>query len=107
MPVVVLSSSDEDQDLARSYELGVNSYILKPVSFTDFVEVTRQMGTYWLLLNQMPLQRLASGGAVSPDRSGWLPGFRDMHEKDSAAQDSRKGVEGISSGRSKEQKEAS
>ena len=54
LPVVVLSSSDEDTDLLHSYELGVNSYILKPVSFTEFVEVTRQVGTYWLLLNQPP-----------------------------------------------------
>jgi CheY-like chemotaxis protein len=108
LPVVVLSSSDEDADLARSYELGVNSYILKPVSFTDFVEVTRQMGTYWLLLNQTPLQkRLASNGAVSLETSGFLPGFHDMDEKDSAAQDSRKGVEGVRSGRGEERKEAS
>jgi CheY-like chemotaxis protein len=71
LPVVVLSSSDEEADLARSYELGVNSYILKPVNFTEFVEVTRQMGTYWLLLNQTPLQRrLASERAASPERKG-------------------------------------
>ena len=87
LPVVVLSSSDEDADLARSYELGVNSYILKPVSFTEFVEVTRQMGTYWLLLNQTPLGKLvASDGVVSLER---------------------KGVEGVKDRRGEEQKEAS
>ncbi len=54
LPVVVLTSSDEERDLVRSYELGVNSYIRKPVNFSEFAEATRQIGTYWLLLNQSP-----------------------------------------------------
>jgi two-component system, response regulator len=54
VPVVVLSSSGEHRDILESYALGANSYVRKPVSFTDFVEASRQLGTYWLSLNQAP-----------------------------------------------------
>jgi two-component system response regulator len=54
VPVVVLSSSDEEKDIAASYRLGANSYVRKPVDFTRFLESTRQMGAYWLLLNVAP-----------------------------------------------------
>jgi two-component system response regulator len=54
LPVVVLTSSREEQDLIRSYELGANSYVRKPVDFNHFVEATRELGLYWLVLNLSP-----------------------------------------------------
>ncbi len=54
IPVVVLTSSREDSDLTRCYELGVNSYIVKPVEFENFIKAISDLGFYWLLLNQIP-----------------------------------------------------
>jgi DNA-binding response OmpR family regulator len=54
LPVVILTSSKEDQDLINGYRLGANSYIRKPVDFGQFVEAVRQLGLYWLVLNESP-----------------------------------------------------
>jgi two-component system response regulator len=55
IPVVVMTSSKEDRDIVESYKLGVNSYIVKPVDFGQFTDAVKQIGYYWLLLNQAPV----------------------------------------------------
>lgn len=55
IPVVVLTSSNEESDIVESYKLGVNSYIVKPVDFKQFTESIRDIGMYWLLLNKPPV----------------------------------------------------
>jgi len=57
LPVVMLTSSDEQEDLVRSYKLGVNSYVRKPIDFIKFQEVIGHLGLYWTLINRMPRER--------------------------------------------------
>ena len=57
IPVIVLTSSNEDPDVKKCYELGVNSYIVKPVGFDNFTKAVAELGFYWLLLNQPPNNR--------------------------------------------------
>jgi len=54
LPIVILTSSKEEQDLMKCYDGGANSYIRKPVDYTQFTEVVRQLGLYWLVLNEAP-----------------------------------------------------
>lgn len=54
IPVVILTSSREEQDLINSYNLGVNAYVVKPVSFADFIEAVKQIGIFWAVLNEVP-----------------------------------------------------
>jgi len=64
IPVVVMTSSREEQDVVASYELGVNAYVVKPVKFHEFVEAVKQLGAFWAVLNEPPpgsLRRLDAG----------------------------------------------
>jgi len=54
LPVVVMTSSKEEEDIVKSYELGANSYVRKPVDFDRFVDAVRSLGVYWLVLNERP-----------------------------------------------------
>jgi CheY-like chemotaxis protein len=54
IPVVVLTSSHEERDMVRSYELGVNAYVVKPVDFHEFVNAVRQLGVFWAVINEPP-----------------------------------------------------
>ncbi len=56
VPVVILTSSKEEQDMINGYKFGANSYIRKPVDFTQFIEAARQLGLYWLVVNEPPPQ---------------------------------------------------
>ena len=59
LPVVILTSSKEEQDLLQSYKLGANAYVRKPVDFNEFLEAARQLGLFWLVLNEPPPLRKA------------------------------------------------
>jgi CheY-like chemotaxis protein len=61
IPVVVMTSSREEQDLVKSYELGVNAYVVKPVRFQEFVDAVRQLGAFWAVLNVPPPGTVRSG----------------------------------------------
>ena len=54
IPVVMMTSSRQEQDLVRSYELGVNAYVVKPMKFHDFVEAVKQVGGFWAIVNEVP-----------------------------------------------------
>lgn len=56
LPIVILTSSKEERDLIEGYRLGCNSYVRKPVDFDEFIEAARQLGLYWLLMNEAPPQ---------------------------------------------------
>ena len=56
VPVIILTSSKEEQDLISGYKSGANSYVRKPVDFNEFVDAVRQIGLYWLLINESPIQ---------------------------------------------------
>lgn len=57
LPVVIFTSSKEDRDVIQGYSLGANSYVRKPVDFVEFSEAVRQLGLYWLILNEPPVDR--------------------------------------------------
>jgi CheY-like chemotaxis protein len=58
IPVVMLTSSREENDLIRSYELGSNAYVVKPVKFVEFVEAVKRLGLFWAMLNELPPERV-------------------------------------------------
>jgi two-component system response regulator len=63
LPVVILTSSIEEQDVLRSYDLGANSFVQKPVDFAEFIEAARHLGLYWLVLNETPPESPSDGDA--------------------------------------------
>jgi len=68
IPVVILTSSREDRDIAAGYQLGVNSYIVKPVDFDQFTQAVQSLGLYWVLLNQPPTGAGDLTGPLTRDR---------------------------------------
>jgi CheY-like chemotaxis protein len=58
LPVVILTSSRQEQDLIRSYELGVNAYVVKPVDFQEFIEAVKQIGIFWAVINEKPPEKV-------------------------------------------------
>jgi CheY-like chemotaxis protein len=66
IPVVVLTSSREEQDLVTSYQLGVNAYIVKPVQFQEFVEAVKLLGAFWAVVNEPPPGSTRSAGPKTP-----------------------------------------
>ena len=67
-PVVMLTSSREETDLVRSYRLGVNAYVVKPVDFKEFIDAVRELGVFWAVLNEPPPGSLRSRRSASEDR---------------------------------------
>jgi CheY-like chemotaxis protein len=62
LPVVILTSSREEQDLIKSYELGVNAYVVKPVNFSEFIEAIKLLGVFWALINEKPPELKINNG---------------------------------------------
>ena len=68
IPVVMMTSSRQEKDLVRSYELGVNAYVVKPMKFDDFVDAVKQVGAFWAVMNEVPGQ-LDPSETTPPERS--------------------------------------
>lgn len=68
VPVVILTTSREETDLARSYKLGVNAYVVKPVAFKDFIDAIQDLGVFWAVLNEPPPGSLKPGRAEETKR---------------------------------------
>ena len=69
IPVVMMTSSREEQDLLRSYQLGVNAYVVKPMKFQDFVEAVKEVGAFWGVINEVPPGSLRRNVAVGSSQS--------------------------------------
>ena len=65
IPVVMMTSSREEQDLLESYQLGVNAYVVKPMKFHDFVEAVKQVGAFWAVINEVPPGSLPRSESVT------------------------------------------
>jgi len=68
IPIVALTSSREDRDVAECYQLGVNAYVVKPVQFSAFVDVIKHIGVFWAIINELPHQTAGRRDSVSHER---------------------------------------
>jgi CheY-like chemotaxis protein len=57
IPIIMLTSSREEQDLIKGYDLGVNAFVVKPVDFSDFANVVKEIGVFWAIINELPQER--------------------------------------------------
>jgi CheY-like chemotaxis protein len=81
IPVVVLTSSHEEKDLMRSYSLGVNAYVVKPVDFHEFVKTVKELGVFWAVINQPPPGSLKSEISASDSVAGGRRPRRGAHSR--------------------------
>jgi CheY-like chemotaxis protein len=76
IPVVMMTSSRQEKDLVRSYELGVNAYVVKPMKFEEFVDAVKQVGAFWAVMNEVP-DHLDHADAELPERGSHAGGHRE------------------------------
>ncbi len=98
IPVVMLTSSREEQDLTRSYKLGVNAYVVKPVEFVQFVDSIKELGLFWAVINEPPPGSVTTRAARTTRQSGWDRVRREPWEQAPTAFENAKRIGGALAG---------